>query len=63
MVLNSMANHSEHANENPTLDSDINVKLGIKYENRSGNDRRKDFDRKNKVGRRRSNDRRRRKEP
>jgi hypothetical protein len=62
MVLNFMANHSENANEEPILDSDINVKLDKEIENRSGNDRRKDFDRRSKVGRRRSSDRRRRKD-
>jgi hypothetical protein len=63
MVLNFMTNHCEHANKNPTLDSNINAKLDKENENRSGKNRRKDFDRRSKVGRRRSSDRRRRKEP
>ena len=49
--------------EKPALDSDANIKLDNEIENRSGNDRRKDFDRRSQVGRRRSSDRRHRKEP
>jgi len=63
MGLNFMANHSENANEKPIFDSGLDVKLDNENENRSGKDRRKDFDRRSKVGRRRSSDRRRRKEP
>jgi hypothetical protein len=33
-----------HDNEKPTPDSDVNTKLNNEIENRSGNDRRKDFD-------------------
>jgi hypothetical protein len=62
-----MTNHIEHANgthanERPNLDSGIDLKLDNEIENRSGNDRRKDFDRRSQVGRRRSIDRRRRKQ-
>jgi len=57
-----MTNHSEHANGKPILDSGLDVKLDNEIENRSGNDRRKDFDRRSKVGRRRNSDRRRRKD-
>jgi hypothetical protein len=46
----------------PALDSDANIKLDNEIENRSGNDCRKDFDRRSQVGRRRSSDRRRRKQ-
>jgi hypothetical protein len=57
MIKNSMLEK-----EKPTLDSDANIKLDNEIENRSGNDRRKDFDRTSQVGRRRSSDRRRRKQ-
>jgi hypothetical protein len=65
MVLNFMTNHSEHANGTrangkPILDSGFYVKLDNEIENRSGKDRRKNFDRRSKVGRRTSSDRRRR---
>jgi hypothetical protein len=57
MIKNSMLEK-----EKQTLDSDANIKLDNEIENRSGNDSRKDFDRRSQVGRRRSSDRRRRKQ-
>jgi hypothetical protein len=58
-----MIKNSIFEKEKPTLDSDANTKLDNEIENRSGNDRRKDFDRRSQVGRRRSSsDRRRRKQ-
>ena len=63
MVSYSMIKNSILEKEKPTLDSDANIKFDNKIENRSGNDRRKDFDRRSQVGRKRSSDRRYRKEP
>ena len=63
MVSYSMTQSSMLEKEKPALDSDANIKLDNAIENRSGNDRRKDFDRRSQVGRRRSSDRRHRKEP
>lgn len=55
---NAMTNRSEHEKEAPTPDSDGDKNLNDYNDARSGNDRRKDFDPRSKVGRRRSNDRR-----
>ena len=63
MVSYSMTKRSMLEKEKPALYSDANIKLDNEIENRSGNDRRKDFDRRSQVGRRRSSDRRHRKEP
>jgi hypothetical protein len=63
MVSYSMIKNSILEKEKPILDSDANIKLDNEIENRSGNDRRKDFDRRSQVGRKRSSDRRYRKEP
>ena len=54
MVSYSMTKSSMLEKEKPALDSDANIKLDNEIENRSGNDRRKDFDRRSQVGRRRS---------
>jgi hypothetical protein len=63
MVSYSMTQSSMLEKEKPALDLDANIKLDNEIENRSGNDRRKDFDRRSQVGRRRSSsDRRRRKQ-
>ena len=63
MVSYSMIKNSILEKEKPILDSDANIKLDNEIENRSGNDRRKDFDSRSQVGRKRSSDRRYRKEP
>jgi len=49
-----MTNHSEHANEKhanekPILDSGLDVKLDNENENKSGNDRRKNFYRRSSI--------------
>jgi hypothetical protein len=63
MVSYSITKSSMLEKEKPALGSDANIKLDNEIENRSGNDRRKDFDRRSQVGLRRSSDRRHRKEP